>query len=107
MLIKQIYEGWKNDLFPAEAMKDVIEQVYQERIAICKSCVAYSTNGDGCAVPFSSPCCNYNVEVVPGVKGCGCPLKKKLKCLSCSCPANKWQAVISEKQEQEINGSKI
>jgi hypothetical protein len=45
--------------------------------------------------------------VIPGVEGCGCPLKKKLKCLSCSCPANKWQAVISEQQEQEINGSKI
>ena len=34
----QIYEGWKNNLFPADDMKEHIRQISQERMAICDAC---------------------------------------------------------------------
>jgi hypothetical protein len=40
---------------------------------------------------------------------CGCTLSAKTKCLSCSCPIEKWQALLSPEQEEEIkkkNGKK-
>ncbi len=102
MNLLNIYEGWRNDLFPPEKLKELINQVSEERLAICRSCIAYDETGTGCAVPFTQPCCNKNVNV-DGVQGCGCPLKKKSKCLSCACPANKWKAVITPEQEEEID----
>ena len=39
----QIYEGWKNNLFPAKDMRDWIKQVGKERMAICEDCALIST----------------------------------------------------------------
>lgn len=102
MSLKQIIEGWRNDLFPPEKLKEIIQITHEERMKICKECSAFSEKAEGCALPGTAPCCNSNVELSPGITGCGCPLIKKTKCLSCSCPVNKWEAVISEEDSQKI-----
>ncbi len=98
----EVFEGWKNDILPSERLKDLIKQTSEERLAICVSCIAYDETGQGCSIPGTSPCCNKHVKV-EGVLGCGCPLKKKTKCLSCSCPADKWKALSTPEQETLIN----
>lgn len=84
----QIYEGWKNNLFPAKDMKAYIKQVGEERMSICEACDLISTKHD---------------TVRPDVHctDCGCTLAAKTKCLSCECPLEKWKAVISSRDEEE------
>jgi len=33
---------------------------------------------------------------------CGCTLSAKTKCLSCSCPLNKWEAVLTDDEEEQF-----
>jgi len=40
----QIYEGWKNNLFPADEIKEQIRQVSRDRMAICDQCEWCSEN---------------------------------------------------------------
>jgi hypothetical protein len=84
----QIYEGWKNNLFPAADMRDYIEEVSKERMAICEGCDFISTK---------------HKSIRPDVHctDCGCMLSAKTKCLSCACPKNKWEAVIDSVEEEE------
>jgi hypothetical protein len=84
----QIYEGWKNNLFPAADMKEYIKQVGKERMSICEECEFISTKHE---------------SVRPDVHctECGCTLAAKTKCLSCACPLNKWKAVVSSQEEEE------
>lgn len=37
---------------------------------------------------------------------CGCTLTAKTKCLSCCCDVHKWEAVVTEQQEEEMNDGK-
>lgn len=99
--ISDIVEGWRNDLFPPERLKEVISKVSEERLAICKQCELYDEVGTGCAMPFSQPCCNKN-KSINGIDGCGCPLRKKTKCLSCECPVKKWLAVVTEEEQEQF-----
>jgi hypothetical protein len=92
----QIYEGWKNNLFPAKEMKSYIKEISNERMAICEGCEMISTKHE---------------TIRPDVHcvECGCTLSAKTKCLSCFCPKRKWEAVISSREEEdklktEING---
>ena len=98
----EVFEGWRNDILPPERLKDLIIQVSKERLAICKECIAYDETGEGCSIPGTSPCCNKHVKI-EDVFGCGCPLQKKTKCLSCECPAKKWVAISTQEQEELIN----
>lgn len=84
----QIYEGWKNNLFPAADMRDYIEEVSKERMAICEECDLISTK---------------HKSIRPDVHctDCGCMLSAKTKCLSCECPKSKWVAVMSSRDEEE------
>jgi hypothetical protein len=84
----QIYEGWKNNLFPAKEMTEKINAVSAERMAICEACDLISTK---------------HKTIRPDVHctDCGCMLSAKTKCLSCACPLNKWEAVISSKEEED------
>jgi hypothetical protein len=84
----QIYEGWKNNLFPAENMRAYIKQVSDERMAICEGCDLISTK---------------HKTIRPDVHctDCGCMLAAKTKCLSCACPLNKWIAVMANQEEEE------
>jgi len=34
---------------------------------------------------------------------CECTLSAKVACLSCACPVDKWKAVMTSEQEEEIN----
>lgn len=102
MKFLEIFEGWKNDLLPSEKLRELIISTSEERLAICEKCIAYDTIGTGCAIPLTGPCCNKHAKI-DGYQGCGCPLTKKTKCLSCTCPANKWLAISTIEQEEFIN----
>jgi hypothetical protein len=84
----QIYEGWKNNLFPAKEMRSYIKQVGDERMAICEGCEFISTK-------HNSPRPDVHCT------NCGCTLAAKTKCLSCECPLKKWTAVVSSPEEEE------
>jgi hypothetical protein len=88
----QIYEGWKNNLFPSKDMKPYIEAVAKERMSICEECPMHSKNFK--TVRLDAHCTD-----------CGCTLSAKLRCLSCECPQKKWLAVIDEKKEEEIKAA--
>lgn len=82
--LNQIYEGWRNRLFPPEKLRKQIEDVSRERIAICESCEFHSKN-------FKS------IRPDDHCTKCDCTLSAKTKCLSCECPIAKWVAVLSLK----------
>jgi hypothetical protein len=84
----QIYEGWKNNLFPAENMRDYIKQVSDERMAICEECDLISTK-------------HQTIRRDVHCTDCGCMLIAKTKCLSCDCPLKKWEAVMANQEEEE------
>ena len=91
MKIKEVLEGWGNHLFPKEQLKEAIDEVSKERLKICLSCDQNTTFG--------------KMNLFSTCKSCGCNLIPKSKCLSCSCPLQKWIAVASEKEDSEINES--
>ncbi len=98
----EVFEGWRNDLIPPEHLKELITSTSEGRLAICRECIAYDISGKGCAIPGTGPCCDKRAKI-DGKDGCGCPLTKKTKCLSCSCPADKWNAISTPEQEELIN----
>jgi putative sterol carrier protein len=86
--LKQIAEGWKNNLTPAQFLDKRIKEVADERISICEQCEFHS---------------KYHFKIRPDAycTNCGCTLSAKTKCLTCECPLKKWLAV--EKEENENN----
>ena len=91
MRIGDIWEGWRNNLFPPEKMKKVIESVGRRRRAICNECENNS---------------KFHRTFRPDIHCvvCGCTLSAKTKCLSCDCPLSppKWTAEVTEEQEDSI-----
>jgi hypothetical protein len=85
----EILEGWRNDLFPPEKLKELILKTSEERMRICEQCPAHSKN-------------HKTVRKDVHCTACGCPLIKKTKCLSCECPLKKWEAITSEEEEDKI-----
>lgn len=94
MNLSQIYEGWRNDLFPPKKLKELIKATFEERIAICNSCPKHSDN----AKKEGYKTLRLDAHCVE----CGCPLRTKTKCLHCECPLKKWLAVLTEDQVYEI-----
>jgi hypothetical protein len=94
---EQIYEGWKNHLFPSQHLKKAIITISRERLLVCRSCEYNSKNKKGFILRMYEHCTD-----------CGCPLKAKTKCLSCCCSLDepKWICLITEEQEEEINNEK-
>jgi hypothetical protein len=92
--ISQIYEGWKNNLLPASDMKEEIELVSAERMAICEACDNHSNN-------------HQTKRPDAHCVSCGCTLSAKTKCLSCECPIFKWVAVLSDEQQDVIEDKKL
>jgi hypothetical protein len=82
---RKIFEGMKNALIYDE----FVEKTAEERLSICNTC---EHKGTECAVPGTAPCCNL----------CGCSLKFKTRSLSSDCPSKKWIALLTEKQEDEL-----
>ena len=88
MKIKEIFEGWRNNILPPEKLKEQIAVVSAERLAICEGCEHHSKN-------------HSTVRPDAHCVSCGCTLSAKSKCLSCSCPIKKWEAVSTDKEELE------
>ena len=95
MSLIQIYEGWKNNLFPKEELKKQIDEVSNGRMEICRNCFYHSSNRPGYRTMRPDEHCT----------NCGCTLSAKTKCLSCSCPKDYWKAVVTREQEDEIDGT--
>jgi hypothetical protein len=93
----EIYEGWRNALIPPEHLKQLIQQVSCERMEICCECEFNSKNTKKKSIRPDEHCME-----------CGCTLSAKTKCLSCNCPLEfpKWEAVITQQQEDEIESGK-
>lgn len=85
----QIYEGWRNKLVPPTDMKVLIHDVSEERLSICSKCPLHSKF-------HSTPLRPDN-----HCTDCGCNLEAKTACLSCSCPQNKWAAVMTNPEEED------
>nr|QPI16394.1 MAG: hypothetical protein NIOZUU157_00285 [Virus NIOZ-UU157] len=86
--IKEIYEGWRNNLLPPEKLKDQIAKVSAERLSICEECENHSSK-------------HSSKRPDAHCVSCGCTLSAKTKCLSCSCPVKKWESVLTEEEESE------
>lgn len=89
----QILEGVANSIFK----KEDVEQIAEQRIKICIACSLYDEKGTGCMVPGTAPCCNQDLG------GCGCSLSLKTRSLSSACPQDKWQAEITQDEEDKLN----
>ena len=88
----EIWEGWRNHLLPPERLREVISQVSQERLEICRNGPCQHHSSVNKTLRFDEHCTE-----------CGCPLVAKTKCLSCKCGIQKWLAVLTEEQEESIN----
>lgn len=84
-----IYEGWRNKLIPPADLRETIQKVSAERLAICDSCVFHSKN-------------HKSARLDAHCTDCGCNLDAKSRCLSCSCPKNKWKALMESVEEEHI-----
>lgn len=94
MSLSQIFEGWKNHIAPASYLLEQVNTVSAERMAVCRACPLNSIHaGPVNPLRFDEHCTK-----------CHCTLAAKTKCLSCSCPDNKWTAVITPEEEQTIEG---
>ena len=85
----EVYEGWLNKLFPPEHLKALIKETSDERMAICNVCNYHSRF-------------HKNIRPDDHCIQCGCTLSAKTACLSCNCPFNKWNCVLSKEQEDEL-----
>jgi hypothetical protein len=92
MSISQIFEGWKNHIAPGVYLLEQINTAHDSRMAICRACPHFSkNNANANPLRFDEHCTH-----------CGCTLAAKTKCLSCSCPLHKWEAIITPDEEQII-----
>lgn len=76
-------------MFPPKEMKALIKRVSEERLAICNECEHHSKN-------------KKTLRPDDHCTHCGCTLSAKTKCLSCSCPLEKWVALVSSDEEEQI-----
>lgn len=90
---KGLIEGIKNTYFPAKELKEQIDSTSLQRLEICKGCIYYSPNSPSKVIGLRP-----DVHCI----NCGCNLEFKSKCLSCSCPQGKWDALLSDQQEKEL-----
>ena len=86
---RMIMEGIKNTI----VRNEFIEQVAELRYLHCLEC---PSKGNECAVPGTGPCCNE----------CGCSLGFKTRSLSSSCPLDKWDAFITDDEEDKLDNLK-
>lgn len=82
---KQIFEGITNSILRDE----YVESVSRLRMEACDVC---PSKGDECVVIGTAPCCNE----------CGCSLTFKTRALSTECPLGKWNALMTEEEEDEL-----
>lgn len=90
MNIKHVLEGWRNKLVPPSHLKELIEKTSEARLNICFDCKHHSR--------FHHTPLRPDAHCVE----CGCTLSAKTRCLSCSCPFEKWKAVATEEEGEQI-----
>ena len=86
---KQILEGIKNKLFKDEHVEAVAKDRWENA---CVRCDFLDREGTKCTVKGTQPCCG----------DCGCSLGFKLRSLSSSCPQGKWDALLTEDEEDKL-----
>lgn len=90
--IKGIIEGTRNSIF----VKEEVEKVAAERIAICRTC------------PFNSEVARTNGETILRTDEhclkCGCNLHLKTRALSAQCPLEPplWASIASDEETKKI-----
>jgi hypothetical protein len=87
---KEILEGIKNRVFKKEHIEVVAKERWESN---CVKCDSLDRIGSICTVAGTQPCCGE----------CGCSLALKLRSLSSSCPLDKWNAVLTEEEEDKLN----
>lgn len=87
----KILEGIKNSIFTSNH----IEEIANERNQICQSCPFIDKKGDLCIMPGTQPCCNL----------CGCSLHLKQRSLSSSCDDKRWDAILSQDEDDNLNNN--
>ena len=85
----KIAEGIKNRIFKQEH----IEEIYAERKKVCDGCPKQDKEGSKCYAPGTQPCCSV----------CGCSLQLLLRSMSSECEEGKWNAILTEDEEDELN----
>ncbi len=86
----QILEGIKNKLFKKEHVEAIAKERWEQH---CVRCDSLDRVGKKCTVPKTEPCCGE----------CGCSLGLKIRSLSSSCPLDKWNAVLTDEEEEKLN----
>jgi hypothetical protein len=86
---KKILEGVRNTILRDELVEDVARM----RREICDECEYLDTKGKECAMKGTQPCCG----------DCGCSLTFKTRSLSSDCPQGKWDALITEEEEDKLD----
>ena len=86
---KKILEDIKNSIF----RNSYSENVAKARKAICEACPHIDREGTTCMVPGNQPCC----------KLCGCSLFLKHRSLSSACDDKRWEAVMTQEEEDKLN----
>jgi hypothetical protein len=89
----QIIQGIANSVFK----KEDVEEIAKQRYDVCVNCHLHLSDGEGCTVPGTHPCCNEKLG------GCGCSLYIKTRALSSECPLGKWEAELTEQEEDLLN----
>ena len=87
---KEILEGIKNRLFKQEHIEIIAKERWEDS---CVKCDSLNRDGSKCTVAGTQPCCAE----------CGCSLGFKIRSLSSECPLGKWDAVLTEEEEEELN----
>jgi hypothetical protein len=88
---KGLLQGAFNSIF----VKEEIEKIAGQRLAICRGCPFNSINAQKTGYEtsrFDEHCTD-----------CGCNLHMKTRCLSCKCPKDKWGIEMSEDEELKLN----
>jgi hypothetical protein len=89
----QIVEGVTNSIFK----KEDVEEIAEQRMAICATCQLITHDDKGCMVAGTTPCCDERQG------GCGCSLGFKVRSLSSDCPLGKWTAELTQEEEDQLN----
>ena len=92
--VNDIIEGWRNKLIPSSHLKDLIEEVHQERMNICRECPFFSENRKKHGYK--------TIRADEHCTDCGCTLAPKARCLSCECPKKFWFPVTTQEEHEKI-----
>lgn len=84
---KDIIDGWKNYLMPADK---VVLSIAKKRAVICAECPAATHGLHTAILP------DYSINEIQGMYcskekgGCGCPLSTAVRSKDYTCPLDKW-----------------